>query len=77
MTASEIAVVESTARIWPSGSRFGAAAFEKGVEGQSAVYATHVLDARTDSVRTRRTFAFALRGRREAAGTGVGDRGPG
>ena len=56
MTESEMAVVESILRICRSGKRWIAAALVNGVKTQSGSYATHVLMARTDSVRISTTF---------------------
>ena len=76
MIASEIAVVESSARTCVKGKRSGAAAFENGVKSHSSSCATHTLVERTLSVTTKRTF----RGGRAAGrneGTARGVRGPG
>src|SRR5262245_24852872 len=76
MTAREMAVVESSARICVSGIRSLTMAFENGVYLQSAEYSTHTLCARTDSVTIMTTFR-----RREGVGvndgTGSGVRCPG
>ena len=77
MTASEIAVVESSARICRSGMRFGRGGVREGrVDAVGVVRRRRCSSTRTDSVRTKRTLRGAA-GVATSAGTGSGVRGPG
>jgi hypothetical protein len=79
MTASEMAVVESSARICVTGNRSFTSGFENGVNLQSAEYSTQTDCARTDSVMIMTTFlrVAPAGGRAARSATFSGVRGPG
>src|SRR5450755_2729417 len=74
-TASDTAVVESSARIWENPKRSGRSALVYGVVAQSAEGTLQASVARTLSVTMKRRLRLAPE--RAMGGTGVGVRGPG